>query len=76
MGSCYRTRPSSMGDLDQRIEEAEKQIVEENLDPADEYRAVELELKNVELYSEDLESQTLRNKTKMVDKKQMIVPGS
>ena len=48
--------------------------MEENLDSADEYRAVELELKNVELYSEDLESQTLRNKTKMVDKKQMIVP--
>ena len=76
MGSCYRARPSSTRDLDRRIEEAEKQIVEENLDSADKYRVVELELKNVELYSEDLESQALRNKTKMVDKKQMIVPGS
>ena len=75
-GSRYRTRPSSMRNLDQRIEEAEKQIVEEKLDSADEYRAVELELKNEEIDSEDLESQTLRNKTKMVDKKQMIVPGS
>ena len=65
-----------MRDLDWRIEEAEKQIVEENLDSADKYRVVELELKNMELYSEDLESQALRNKTKMVDKKQMIVPGS
>ena len=65
-----------MRDLDWQIKEAEKQIVEENLDSADEYRSVELELKNVELYSEDSESQTLRNKTKMVDKKHMIVPGS
>ena len=75
-GPCYRTRPSSMRNLDRRIEEAEKQIVEEKLDLADEYRAVKLELKNEEIYSEDSESQTLRNKTKMVDKKQMIVPGS
>ena len=37
-GSCYRTRPSSTRNLDQRIEEAEKQIVEEKLDSADEYR--------------------------------------
>ena len=29
MGSHYRTRPSSMRNLDQRIEEAEKQIVED-----------------------------------------------
>ena len=65
-----------MRNLDWKIEEAEKQIVEEKLDLADEYRAVELELKNEEIYSEDSESQTLRNKTKMVDKKQMIVPGS
>ena len=36
-----------MRDLDWRIEEAEKQIVEENLDSGDKYRAVELELKNV-----------------------------
>ena len=76
MGSHYRTRPSSKRDLDQRIEEAKKQIVEENLDSADEYRAVELELKNMKLFSEDSESQTLRNKMKMVDNKQMIVPGS
>ena len=48
MGSCYRTRPSSTRNLNQRIEEAEKQIVEEKLDSADEYRAVELELKNEE----------------------------
>ena len=76
MGSRYRARPSSMRDLDRRIEEAEKQIVEENLDPADKYRAVELKLKNMELYSEDLESQTLRDKTKMADKKQMTALGS
>ena len=55
-GSCYRTRPSSTRNLDQRIEEAEKQIVEEKLDSADEYRAVELELTNEEIYSEDSES--------------------
>ena len=76
MGPHYRTRPSLMRNFDQRIEEAEKQIVEEKLDSADKYRAVKLELKNKEIYSEDSESQTLRNKTKMVDKKQMIVPGS
>ena len=75
-GSCYRTRPSSTRNLDQRIEEAEKQIVEGKLDLADGYRAVKLELKNKQIYSEDSESQTLRNKTKMVDKKKMIVPGS
>ena len=46
------------------------------MDSPDEYRVVGLELKNMELYSEDSESQTLRNKTKMVDKKQMMVPGS
>ena len=56
MGSHYRTRPSSMRNLDRRIEEAEKQIVEEKLDSADKYRAVELELKNKEMYSEDSES--------------------
>ena len=61
-----------MRNLDQRIEEAEKQIVEEKLHSADKYRAVELELENEEIYSEDLESQTLRNKTKLVEKKQMI----
>ena len=65
-----------MRNLDRRIEEAEIQIVEEKLDSADEYRAVKLELKNEEIYSEDLESQAFRNETKMVDKKQMIVPGS
>ena len=64
MGSRYRTRSSSTRNSDQRIEEAEKQIVEEKLDSADKYRAVKLELKNKEIYSEDLESQTLRNKTK------------
>ena len=46
------------------------------MDSAVKYRAVKLELKNKEIYSEDSESQTLKNKTKMVDKKQMIVPGS
>ena len=50
--------------------------MEENLDSADKHRAVKLELKNEEIYLEDSESQTLRNKIKMVDKKQMIVPGS
>ena len=75
-GSHYRTRPSSTRNLDQKIEEAEKQIVEEKLDSAGKYRAVKLELRNEEIYSEDWESQTLRNETKMVDRKQMIVPGS
>ena len=62
-----------MRDLDQRIEEAKKQTVEGNLDSADKYRAVELELKNEEPYSEDLESQTLRIKTKMVDEKYWVL---
>ena len=45
-----------MRNLGQRIEEAEQQIVEEKRDSADKYRAVELELKNKEIYSEDSES--------------------
>ena len=45
-----------MRNLDQRIEEAEKQIVEEKLDSPDEYRAVKLELNNEEIHSEDSES--------------------
>ena len=75
-GAHYKTRPSSMRNLDQRVREAEKQVVEEIMKSAEESRVVELALKDEEHFSEDLESQTLGNKNKMVEKKQMIVPGS